>query len=50
MTGSIKGMSKSGWSNNVWPKSAVKAKMIILADWNNKKADLQFKDISLTIK
>jgi len=50
MTGSIKGMSKSGWANNVWPKDTVKAKIIILADWNNKKADLQFKDLSITIK
>ncbi len=50
MTGSIKGIANSGWSNNVWPKTTAKAKVIILADWNNKKADLQFKDLSLTIK
>lgn len=50
MTGSIKGMSKSGWFNNIWPKSTVKAKVIILANWNNKKAELQFKDLSITIK
>ncbi len=50
MTGSIKGISKYGWSNVIWPKGATKAKVIILADWNNKKADLQLKDISLTIK
>lgn len=50
MTGSIKGMSKSGWANNIWPKSTAKARVIILADWNNKKAELQFKDLSLTVK
>ncbi len=50
MTGSIKGMAKSGWANNVWPKSTAKAKLVILANWNNKPADLQFKDISITIK
>lgn len=50
MTGSIKGMSKYGWSNVIWPKGAAKAKVVILANWNNKKSDLQFKDISLTIK
>jgi len=50
MTGSIKGMSKSGYASNVWPVSTAKAQIVILANWTNKKLDTQFKDISITIK
>ena len=50
MSGTITGMSKGSWNGRVWPAGAVKAQVVILTNWNNKKLETQFKDISLTVK
>ncbi len=50
MSGTITGMSKGSWNGRVWPAGAVKARVVILSNWNNKKLETQFKDISLTVK
>lgn len=50
MSGTIKGVRKGVWFGYVWPAGAAKAEIIILSDWNNLKTQVQFKDISLTVK
>ena len=50
MAGTITGMKKGSWNGRVWPAGAVKAQVIILANWTNKQLETQFKDISLTVK
>ncbi len=50
MSGTITGVRKGSWTGNVWPSGAVKAQVVILVNWNNKKLETQFKDISLTVK
>ena len=50
ITGSVKGMNKSGWSNNVWPVGADQAQLVILSNWQKKQLDTEYKDIKLTIK
>ncbi len=50
MSGTITGTSKGSWTGRTWPVGAVKAQVVILANWNNKNLETQFKDISLTVK
>ena len=50
MSGTITGMKKGSWYGKMWPAGAVKAQVVILANWTNKKLETQFKDISLTVK
>ena len=50
MSGTITGMKKGSWHGAVWPAGAVKAQVVILANWTKKKLETQFKDISLTVK
>ena len=50
MSGSITGMKKGSWNGRVWPAGAVKAQIVILSNWTNKKLETQFKDISLTVE
>lgn len=50
MSGTISGMRKGSWDARFWPAGAVKAQVVILANWGNKNLETQFKDISLTVK
>lgn len=48
MSGAISGVKAGTWHFNFWPAGAVKAQIVILANWNKKNLETQFKDISLT--
>lgn len=48
MSGSISGVKAGTWNNKNWPAGAVKAQIVILANWGKKDLETQFKDISLT--
>lgn len=50
MSGTITGMKNGTWTGSVWPGGAVKAQVVILVNWNNKKLETQFKDVSLTVE
>ena len=50
MSGTITGMKNGTWNGRVWPGGAAKAQVVILVNWNNKKLETQFKDISLTVE
>lgn len=50
MSGTITGVRKGAWTGSAWPDGAVKAQVVILVNWNNKKLETQFKDVSLTVK
>ena len=50
MSGSIKGMSKSGYFARIWPAGTDQAQVIILSNWKNKKLDTQYKDVTLSVK
>jgi hypothetical protein len=50
MSGTITGMKNGTWTGRVWPGGAVKAQVVILVNWNNKKLETQFKDVSLTVE
>ena len=50
MQGTITGVKNAVWKSQFWPTGAVTAQIIILPDWQNKKLDTQFKDITLTVE
>ena len=50
MQGTITGEKRGSWIGSAWPAGAVTAQIIILSNWQNKKLDTQFKDISLTVE
>jgi len=48
MSGSISGVKAGSWNYKFWPAGAVKAQIVILANWTKKDLETQLKDISLT--
>lgn len=49
--GSLKGIAKTPvFRAPTWPVNAKKARWIILADWTGAKADVEIKDISITVE
>ena len=50
MSGTITGVRKGAWTGSAWPVGAVKAQVVILVNWSNKKLETQFKDFSLTVE
>ena len=50
MKGTITGENRGIWKSTAWPTGAVTAQIIILTNWQHKKIDTQFKDITLTVE
>ena len=47
-TGTIKGVAQPGeWTYSKWPSCAVKARLFILSNWNNKAESVGYKNVSV---
>ena len=49
-SGSIAGLSKTGYTAKAWPAGTAKAKLVILSNWQKRDLSTQYKDVTITVK